>query len=127
WIVAATPWCEPFERHRVPVQAPYVREYPPALLTGLFKQACTYLEAQDRRADALLFLLREADSRGLRDRLEEQALAHRKKKNYSDSLIYLRLLTRDPACGEAIRFEQAACSLKVSPKDLAADARATDP
>ena len=109
------------------VQAPYVREYPAALLTGLFKQACTYLEAQDRRADALLFLLREVDPRGLRDRLEERALAHRKKKNYSGSLIYLRLLTRDPACGESIRFEQAACSLKVSPKDLAADARATDP
>jgi HEAT repeat protein len=109
------------------VQAPHVRDYPSALLTGLFKQACAYLEGQDRRADALLFLLREADPRNLRDRLEERALAHRKKKNYSGALIYLRLLTRDPACVETIRFEQAACSLKVSPKDLAADARASDP
>src|SRR5207247_10488229 len=92
------------------VQAPYVREYPPALLTGLFKQACMYLEAQDRRADALLFLLREADPRGLRDRLEERALAHRKKKNYSGSLISLPRFTREPACGEAIRFEAATCS-----------------
>jgi HEAT repeat protein len=109
------------------VQAPFVRDYSPALRAGLFKQACAYLEAQDRRADALLFLLREADPRSLRDQLEERALAHRKKKNYAFALIYLRLLTRDPACHEAIRFEQAACSLKVSPKDLAADARAADP
>jgi HEAT repeat protein len=109
------------------VQAPMVRDYPAALRSSLFKQACAYLEAQDRRADALLFLLREADPRQLRDQLEERALTQRKKKNYSGALIYLRLLTRDPACGEAIRFEQAACSLKVSPKDLAADARATDP
>ena len=108
------------------MQAAHVRDYPPALLTGLFKQACAYLEAQDRRADALLFLLREADARNLRDRLEERALAQRKKKNYSGALIYLRLLTRDPACAETIRFEQAACSLRVSSKDLAADARASD-
>jgi hypothetical protein len=47
--------------------------------------------------------------------------------DYTKAIIYLRLLTRDPGCGETIRFEQAACSLKVSPKDLAADARNTDP
>jgi HEAT repeats len=109
------------------VQAPFVRDYSAAQMTGLFKQACNYLESGDRRADALLFLLREADHRRLRDQLEERALAYRKKKDYSKALVYLRLLTRDPACGEAIRFEQAAGSLKVSPKDLALDARSTDP
>jgi len=109
------------------VQAPFVRDYSAAQMTGLFKQACNYLESGDRRADALLFLLREADHRRLRDQLEERALAYRKKKDYSKALVYLRLLTRDPACGEAIRFEQAAGSLKVSPKDLALDARNTDP
>lgn len=109
------------------VQAPFIRDYSPAQSMSLFKHACTYLEGGDRRADALLFLLREADHRRLRDQLEERALAHRKKKDYTKALIYLRLLTRDPASGEAIRFEQAACSLRVSPKDLAADARNTDP
>jgi hypothetical protein len=109
------------------VQAPFVREYSQAQMASLFKQACVYLEAADRRSDALLFLLREADHRRLRDQLEERALAHRKKKDHPKALIYLRLLTRDPACGEMIRFEQAACSLKGSPKDLALDARNTDP
>jgi hypothetical protein len=109
------------------VQAPFVRDYTPAQRASLFKQACNFLDAGDRRADALLFLLREADHRGLRDLLEERALSHRKKKDYPKALIYLRLLTRDPACGEAIRFEQAACSLRGSPKDFAADARNTDP
>jgi hypothetical protein len=109
------------------VQAPMVREYPSALRARLFTQACDYLEAGDRRADALLFLLREADAKGLRDRLEERALTHRRKKRYSTALIYWRLLTRDPACGEGIRFEQAACGLKVSSHDLAAESRSTDP
>jgi hypothetical protein len=108
------------------VQAPLVREYPPPLRARLFAQACDYLEAGDRRADALLFLLREADAKGLRDRLEDRALTHRKKKKYSLALIYWRLLTRDPACGEGIRFEQAACGLKVSGHDLAADSRSAD-
>src|SRR5581483_7158802 len=32
-----------------------------------------------------------------------------------------------PACGEGLRFELAACGLKVSPRDLSAEARAADP
>ncbi len=109
------------------VQAPFVRDFSTAQSDRLFKEACAHLESGDRRAEALLFLLREADPRRLRDQLEERALAHRKKKEYLKAIIYLRLLTRDPGCGETIRFEQAACSLKVSPKDLSADARNTDP
>jgi hypothetical protein len=93
----------------------------------LFAQACDHLEAGDRRADALLHLLRVADAPGLRDRLEERALALRKKKQYDKALVYLRLLTRDPACGAPIRLEAAACALKVSGHDLSADARAADP
>ena len=109
------------------VQAPLVREYRTDLRKKLFDRACEYLEHEDRRADAFLFLLREADPRGLRDRMEERAVALRKKKRYSVALAYLRLLAHDPACGEAIRQELAACGLKMSGKDLAAETRATDP
>lgn len=108
-------------------QMPFVRDYSAALRGKVFNQLCKYLEAGDRRADALQALLREAEARGLRDKLEDRALALRKKKNYAQALIYLRLLTRDPACGEAIRFEQAGCALRVSSHDLAADSRAADP
>jgi hypothetical protein len=93
--------------------------------TKLFAKACAHLEADDRRADAFLFLLREIDAKDLRDRLAERALTLRKKKGYDTALTYLRLLGRDPAIGEALRFELAACGLKVSPKDLAS--RAGDP
>ena len=86
-----------------------------------------FLDAGDRRADALLFVLREADNRALRDRLEERALAARKKKQYAQALVYFRLLTRDPACAADVRLEQAACALKLSGHDLAADARSGDP
>src|SRR5262249_20335988 len=64
---------------------------------------------------------------GLRDRLEERALALRKKKQYDRALVYLRLLTRDPACGAGTRLEAAVCALKVSGRDLSAEARAADP
>jgi hypothetical protein len=108
-------------------QAPFAKDYASAVRKDLFTDACAYLEAGDRRADALLFLLREADARGLRDRLEERALAFRKKKAYEKAMTYLRLLARDPACAEATRFELAACGLKVSDHDLSAEARAADP
>jgi HEAT repeat protein len=108
-------------------QARFVGEYPEKLREQIFDQACDYLEAGDRRADALLFLLREADARTLRDRLEEKALALRKKKDYAHALAYLRLLARDPACGPAVRFELAGCALKLSNHDLSAEARAADP
>jgi HEAT repeat protein len=108
-------------------QTAMAKDYATSLRTRIFAKASAYLEADDRRADALLFLLRESDVKDLRARLAERALALRKKKDYARAITYLRLLGRDPAIGEGLRFELAACGLKVSPKDLAADARAADP
>jgi hypothetical protein len=108
-------------------QAPLAGEYTPALRERIFQQACTYLENGDRRADALLFLLRELDARALRDQLEERATAWRKKKNYALALVYLRLLTRDPACAESVRFDLAACGLKLSDQNLNVESRTADP
>jgi hypothetical protein len=108
-------------------QEPFVSQYDEKLRKALFDRACEYVEAGDRRADALLHLLRVADAPGLRDRLEERALALRKKKQYDRAMVYLRLLTRDPACGAAVRLEAAGCALKVSGRDLSAEARAADP
>jgi HEAT repeat protein len=109
------------------IQAPFAKEFSPASRTALFDRASDHLDASDRRADPLLFLLRESDARELRDRIEARALALRKQKHYQAALVYLGLLTRDPACGEAIRFESAACALKLSSHDLAAESRALDP
>jgi HEAT repeat protein len=107
-------------------QAPFFRDYRASLREEVFARACTYLEAGDRRADALLFLVRDVDARGLRDRLEEKAMALRKKKDHARALAYLRLLGRDPACGAGVRFELAGCALKVSAHDLSGEARAAD-
>jgi hypothetical protein len=108
-------------------QEPFVGGYDAALRKRLFDHACDYIDAGDRRADALLHLLRVADAPGLRDRLEERALALRKKKQYDKALMYLRLLTRDPACAAPTRLEAAGCALKVSSRDVSAEARAADP
>jgi HEAT repeat protein len=108
-------------------QAGVVKDFPPALREPVFATACTYLEKNDRRSDALLFWLREADAESLHERLEEKALALRKKKAYATALNYLRYLTRDPACAVTIRLEAAACGLKASSKDVNAEARNGDP
>jgi hypothetical protein len=107
--------------------APYFGDFPAATHQTVFTRACKYLDASDRRADALLFLLREADPRAHRDRLEERGVALRKKKDYARALAYFRLLARDPACAAPVRFELAACGLKTSAKDVSAEARAADP
>jgi HEAT repeat protein len=108
-------------------QAPFARSYSAELRQEIFTRACAHLEDNDRHADALLFLLREADPTELRDRLEERAVALRKKKAYDKALLYLRLLARDPAMGFPTRLELALCGLKLSGRDLAAEARANDP
>jgi hypothetical protein len=102
-------------------------ELSPDLRRRVLDEVQDRIEAGDRRADALLFLLREGGADKLRDDLEARAVALRKKKDYAAALNYLRLLTRDPACGPAVRFEAAACALKLSAHDLALDARAADP
>jgi hypothetical protein len=108
-------------------QAPFVGDYPAAWREEVFAEVCKHEEAEDsKKAEPLLFVLREAEPHELRDRLEEKAIAWRKKKQYAKALLYLRLLTRDPACALPIRLEQAACGLKVSDKDVSAEARAND-
>jgi HEAT repeat protein len=108
-------------------QVPLAPHYPAGWRENVFEKVCAYLEDDDRRADPLLFLLRETDGRDLRDRVEERALILRKKADYGKAIIYLRWLARDPACGFNTRLELALCGLKASAHDLAAESRAADP
>ncbi len=107
--------------------APFVGSFPKEVRDQLLKQAFAYIEADDHRSDPLLFLLREADAPGLRDRVHEQGVARRKKKDYETALKYLKLLARDPAVGFPVRLELAMVGLKQSAKDVAGDSRANDP
>jgi hypothetical protein len=93
----------------------------------ILEKAFKYLEAADRRADALLFVFREADTGKLRDQLERRALALRKKKNYAAANTYFRTLMRDPAIPEALRLESALTALKISKRDAELEARLADP
>jgi HEAT repeat protein len=111
----------------VRTQMPFAKSYPADWREDVFEHAARMVESGDRKAEALLSLLREADAAELRDRLEQRAVALRKKKDYPGALLYLRLLARDPALGFSTRLELAACGLKVSPKDLAHETRAADP
>ena len=108
-------------------QAGFASKYSPASLDKLFTKACSYLDVSDRRSDAFFYLLREVDAHKLRDQLEARAMALRKKKDYAKAIIYLRLIARDPACAESIRFELACCGLKLSEHDLSSEIRSADP
>ncbi len=106
--------------------APFVNTFSAKLRDDLFKQTCLYVEANDHRVDPLWFLLKEADATGLRDKMHDQAVAKRKKKDYDTALKYLKTLVRDPAVGFPIRLELAMCGLKKSDKEIAAESRAND-
>jgi HEAT repeat protein len=121
---AATP-DEAWTLARAQVQAAH--QWSAAQRTKLFAIACAAHESDERRADALWFLLREIDGDKLRGQLEERALQLRKKKDFTSSLAYWRLLTRDPAVGAELRFELAATALKLSNHDTASAAREADP
>jgi HEAT repeat protein len=107
--------------------APAAGALPAPIRTRLFEQALAYQEAEDRRAAAFWFLLREGDSAWVRDQLEEKAEALRKKKKYDEALTLYRLLIQDPACGEETRFAFAATALKLSNHDLSPEHRSSDP
>lgn len=107
--------------------APSAKEFGAAQRGKLFTTAAQYHDAEDRRAPALLFLLREMDPAWLRDQLEGRAQELRKKKKYAAAIGYYRLLAQDPACSEETRFELAAAGLKESAKDVAAESRGKDP
>ncbi len=107
--------------------APFASGFDPARRAEILAAACDHIDADDHRAEPLLFLLRGADAAGLRDALFDRAVARRKKKQYEAALKYLKLLGRDPAAGLPVRLELAFCGLKLSGKELSADSRGADP
>jgi HEAT repeat protein len=106
--------------------APFSKGVTGKLRGEVLARACKFLEDDDHRSDPLFFLLREADAPALREELFERAVARRKKKDYETALQYLKLLARDPSVGFDVRFELATVGLKLSAKNVAADARAND-
>jgi hypothetical protein len=102
-------------------------ELTPATVTALIETATKHIDRHDHRADAFVYLLREAASVPMQDALLEKATALRKKKKYDEALAYLKVLGRDPAIGFAVRLELALCGLKVSAKNLDPHARYDDP
>jgi HEAT repeat protein len=106
--------------------APFAKGVSGKLRTDVLTRACKFLEADDHRSDPLFFLLREADAPALREELFERAVARRKKKDYETAIKYLKLLARDPSVGFDVRFELATVGVKLSAKNVAADARHND-
>lgn len=106
--------------------APYSRGEAKLWGDELFNTLCKYLEAQDRRADAMIFVLKEAGAVELRDRLEAKAAGLKKKEDFERAHLYYRAAARDPAAGLTIRIGLATLGLKLSTKDLDSEARSHD-
>lgn len=109
------------------LMAPCISPFGKGWLTAAMKRIYELVEAQDRNADPLLFLAREADAEGLQNKLLERAQELRKKKKYHEAASFLKILTRDAGCPLETRFELASCLLKISSKELGADSRQGDP
>jgi hypothetical protein len=109
------------------VVAPFAKGDPKTWGDELFAAVGKHLEANDRRVDPLLFVLREAGAAELRDRLEAKAAALLKKEDFEKAFIYYRAAGRDPASGYSIRLGLGLVGLKLSNKNLEAEARMHEP
>jgi hypothetical protein len=109
------------------VLARFAQDDSEAWAKELFPQATKYLESGDRRAEPLLFVLREGSAAVLRERLQKRAAALVAKEAFETAHLVYRTLARDPAAGFPYRLELALCGLKVSAKELSAEARGHDP
>ena len=89
----------------------------------MFAVLSKHLEANDKRVDPLLFVLREAGAAELRDRLEAKAAALLKKEDFEKAFVYYKAAGRDPASGFSIRLGLGLVGLKLSNKDLETEAR----
>jgi hypothetical protein len=106
--------------------APFAKGDPKTWGDELFAVTAKHLEAGDKRVDPLLFVLREAGATELRDRLEAKAAGFQKKGDFEKALLYYKAAHRDPAAGYSIRLGLATVGLKLSNKELDAEARARD-
>ncbi len=102
-------------------------ELTPANREAIFATACQYLEKNDHRTDAFLFLLREIDATKLQANLVARAVELRKKKKYHEAMTYLKAVARDPSVGFDVRLEIAMTGLKVSLKEMDPHDRENDP
>jgi HEAT repeat protein len=108
------------------VVAPIAKGDPKTWGDELFATTAKYLETNDKRVDPLLFVLREAGSTELRDRLEAKAAGLKKKEDFEKALLYYKAAGRDPAAGFSVRIGLGTVGLKLSNKELEAEARAHD-
>jgi hypothetical protein len=108
------------------VVGPFAKGDPKTWGDELFATLCKHLEANDKRVDPLLFVLREAGAPELRDRLETKGASYKKKEDFETALLYYRAAARDPASGFSIKIGLATIGLKLSNKELEAEARAHD-
>lgn len=106
--------------------APFAKGDPKTWGDELFATVAKHLEANDKRVDPLLFVLREAGSTELRDRLEAKGAGLKKKEDFERAIIYYKAAARDPASGLSIRLGLATVGLKLSNKELDAETRAHD-
>lgn len=84
------------------------------------------LRAGERRHEALLYLLRNVDSKTEEAVLKEAGMAFRKAGKWVQAVDCFRKLINTASFDETIRYALSVCNLKTSLKDLSPHARAED-
>lgn len=95
-------------------------------LKALAELAGRDLQAGDRRHEALLYLLRNADPKAEEAVLKDAGMAFRKEGEWAKAVDCLRKLINTGSFDETIRYALSVCNLKTSLKDLSPHARAED-
>ena len=84
------------------------------------------LEAGKPRYEALLYFLRNIDTKAADSVWRDVGLKFKKRKKWGKAVECLRQLARGESFDNALRYELSVCNLKQSAKDLAAGLRAED-
>ena len=90
------------------------------------EMAADDLQAGRPRHQALLYFLRNMDPNAADEVLRDAGLAHQQAKRWAPAVECLRRLINTEFFDDEIRYALSVSNLKLSPKDLASEARAED-
>jgi HEAT repeat protein len=105
---------------------PHSETFDKPTLKKLRALAARELRADSPRQEALLYLLRHANSHTADTVLREVGLHWKKQRKWARAVACLKQLQRSEAFDDGLRFELAICDLKQSPKDITPHLRAED-
>jgi hypothetical protein len=105
---------------------PHSEAVDPKTLKRFTALAARDLQAASPRHEALLYFLRNVDPKAADAVALAAGLEHKRAKRWAPAVECLRRLINTESFDDEARYALSVCNLKLSPKDLASQARAED-